>query len=113
MSLSCPYDKLSLMTALFTADAKLVAYEKEHGEGSIESAMTFLPSVKTGADENRAAAEYHGITVEGLINSPNYKILKEEFAASFISKGLARLKENFGLDDKEAWAIVMAGTGKL
>lgn len=108
--MNCPYDKTTLMIGVLGANRKLEEYEKKNGEGSAkkkfeEYSYLFVP--ETNTDVNKAVAESNGITVGQLINSPNYSTLKNEHAFMMVRKAMNVLKEEFGLDDKEAWGMMM------
>ena len=62
---------------------------------------------------NKKAAEFHGITVEQLINSPNYKILSDECIGQFIKQLVEKLQERLGITDKQAWAFILVGMGLI
>ena len=110
MAVECPHDKLALQIAMLSASRKIEEYEKKNGEGSmikkIEEAKLEAP--QSVADLNKSTAEFHGITVEQLINSPNYNKLKEEFGESAIERLLKFLNAEFELSNPEGWAILMA-----
>lgn len=105
--MNVPYDKLSLQVAMLSAGNKLVAYEAANGEGSLEAKITALglQSPPSGAELNAQTAAHHGITVPELIGSPNYARLKEEYGEHMTLKVIDAMKDAFGLEDKEAWAV--------
>lgn len=61
---------------------------------------------KTQAETNSKIAEFHGITVIDLINSPNLNTLVEMFKESRTIEMKTVLMEKLGVSDKEAWAII-------
>ena len=67
-----------------------------------------VSDVGTPAQINEGVATLHGITVTDLINSPNYSVLKQEFLAGKMKDVRDNLKQTMGLDDSEAWAVIMA-----
>src|SRR5271168_3873147 len=108
MALNIPYDAMTLRIAVLGASRKLEAYEKEHGEGSVLKKMDELGvQSPDGAEFNKQACEYHGVSMETYINSPNYETLKTEFAFTLMRKLVGTVKDAFGLEDKEAWGLVL------
>jgi hypothetical protein len=107
---NCPYDKMTLTIALLGIEKKLEKYEQDHGAGAVERLFVdkkVMPP-ESGAELNRQASEHHGISVETLVNSPNYATLKQEYAEHMIGKAVATLEENLGLSNVEAWAMLLA-----
>ena len=97
-----PYDAFTLKLALV-------------GIPEDEALLTLLEEITTDVDNmpisnvaamNKAAAEFHGITVVDLINSPNRVELLGEYQLDFIKKNIVNRLTEYGLDDKQAWAIV-------
>ena len=104
--MKCPYSKIQLQIALYAVERKFLDYEKTHGEGAAEQVMA--ENFSKNSVGNKEAAEYHGISLETLINSPNYSVLCSSYAASQYHKVMEFLKAEFGLTDKEAWAALAA-----
>lgn len=71
-----------------------------------------IPS-KDKKELNKAIAEYHGISVEKLVDSPNYKILCQEYEENTVYQLVKKFIEKFGITEKEAWALVAYGLGLL
>ena len=114
MELQCPYDEVTLKIALISASSKMASYQAEHGGEEaalkrIEEAFVGLTVIEEGVPLNAAVAAHNGISVEALINSPNYLTIKGEFVAMKVQQVLAKMGPEFGLDDKEAWAVLLAG----
>jgi hypothetical protein len=106
--IKCPYDALTLQIAMLGAANKLDAFEKKNGEGSTLQRLESLNlSTPPAGELNKQAAAHHGITVEQLINSPNYATLKTEYAEHMVERVMTALKSEFGFEDKEAWALMM------
>ena len=107
--INCPYNELELLTSLIGAGNKLEAYEKEHGEGSLLTKMESLAlTTPPGPGEmNKRIADHNGVSVEVLINSPNNATLKIEYASHMMQKVIDAIKTEFGLEDREAWAIIL------
>lgn len=108
MNVSVPYDELTLKIALMGASKKLEV------DGLQERILEKISSIssKTMSEFNQAVAEYHGISVLDLINSPNYESLKGEFGNHNISRLVSIYKEE-GFDDKESWALVCVSMGNI
>lgn len=103
--MACPYHRLELLVALSTAVKKVEKISEEQGEEFINKEIPQLPEP---AELNKVVAERNGISVEALIASPNYKVLKQEYMESVFSELRMKLQEKFGLTDKESWAIFLA-----
>ena len=69
-------------------------------------------NVSNKVELNKEVAENNGISVETLINSPNYNVLIEEYKNKLIYDTVAVMKKA-GLEDKQAWAIIAQGLGLL
>lgn len=109
--MECPYDKITLQIALITASKKFEEYEKANGEGYKDEIVNSLATENKSL--NIAVAEHNGITVDQLINSPNYQLLKTEYMNDLMLKFMSSLKLKINLTDKEAWAILCIATGVL
>ncbi len=106
--IKCPYDSITLKLALLGLDKKL---EDDELAKKINIRMSeFLVTDKS--EINKKIAEYNGISVIDLINSPNYSLLREEFSKTLILKAIDVLKEE-SFSDKEAWALLSVATGNL
>lgn len=111
--IQCPYNALELKTSLFAVSNKIEAYDKQHGEGASGNKLEELFAALTKDDEDpktgkEQIAAFHGITVEQLINSPNYQTLQNEYGTAKLDKIRATLGAEFGLDDRQTWAFVLA-----
>lgn len=109
--MNCPYDKMTLQIALIGAANKMEMYLKENGEGSEDKIAEKLNSLSSASDRaqyNRLTAEHHGISVEALINSPNYVVLQSEYTAHLFNQAVSFLQEGLKLEHKEAWAVLMS-----
>lgn len=62
---------------------------------------------------NKKIADFHGISVEQLINSPNYKVLNEEYGGHYVREMVASLKQEMGATDVQAWAVIAVAMGKI
>ncbi len=63
--------------------------------------------------KNIKIATWHGISLEVLINSPNYAILCEEYTEYGIRTWIDRMQKEVGLTEPQAWAIVAGIRGML
>ena len=108
--MECPYDKLTLQVAIISASGKIEKFVKEHGEDALADKLNALaPHAATGAVYNQLVADFHGISVETLVNSPNYSKLKEEHMVNLYQKAIGILETDVSLTNKEAWAVITAG----
>ena len=107
--MNCPYTKMELMIALISVEGKL-----EGKDDKLQEALVAIaPEVTTKAGLNVAISEYNGITVQQLIDSPNYKVLVEEYQDNKVCMAISMLERDFGMSNKEAWAMMVAGTDGL
>lgn len=108
--MNCPYDRLTLQIALLGVARKMDKYVADNGEGSLDTLLTEsqIEVPKEGAELNKQAADHHGISIETLVNSPNYATLKEDYALAQMRKTMDVLKSKVGLTDEEAWACMLA-----
>jgi hypothetical protein len=65
------------------------------------------------ADLNKVIAEFHGIGVMDFINSPNMALLQSAYTEHKLLWAIDVLKDEFGLSNKQAWAMIMMGLGLL
>ncbi len=103
-----PYSEIELKIALLGIDE---AKFKEIGEELKKELETIGPNNQ--AELNQKTAEYHGITLETLINSPNYGKLCEKYQEYVFEIIIKKLTNSPGLTKKQAWGVVAAGLGLL
>lgn len=106
-----PYDEWELRIALIS----LIGDEKKFTEKKFREIEDKLKG-KISADKedlNKKIAEYHDVTIEQLINSPNYKVLCGEYIFSLYKKIAEKFVEKFKITDKQAWAIIASSIGLL
>lgn len=108
MNISIPYDEITLKTAAISASSKL---EKEGIQEIILDKISQI-SPQSMSEFNIKSAEFHGITLSELVNSPNYEILKNEYATHNLSL-IRNIYKESGFNDKESWALICLGLGKL
>ena len=96
-----PYTELELRLALI----KLSDREKE--------LVPIMEELNKLVDEKekpaKRIADFHGIEVDQLINSPNYSVLQKEYQANILQKSVDFLMDKGGLTHKEAWALISVG----
>ena len=109
MSIDCPHSELELHVAALGLIEKLKDKETQQ---AILNAGDEHKTVGTDTAKNRKeqAAEYHGITVKDLIDSPNYEKLIKEFVTHTCRKLMSSFKSH-GFTDKEAWCLLMGVAG--
>lgn len=105
--LKAPYSKWEMMGALGGITEEQAKKMEKLGEETDK----LVPSNKK--ELNAKTAEFHGITTEQLINSPNYQMLCQEFAESLIMNFIEILKKKVGLTEVQAWATYFASKGEI
>lgn len=112
--MKCPYNQLELSLALLRFNSKLEKGELDDNkiqQVALESPGHKFPESK--ADQNKVIAEANGIDVPTLINSPNYAVLVAEYKHDLLRKTINDFQEKAGLNNDEAWALVMASVGEF
>lgn len=109
-----PYSSEELRFAFLSAMVKII----KNKDVDIETKMKEIGNELTGFPEerkdlNKKIAEFNGIGVEKLIDSPNYKVLCEQYEAHSFRQYVKKLVEKFEFTDKEAWATVLYCLGLL
>ena len=106
-----PYDEWELKIALIS----LMGDEEKFTEEKLcEIENEFKDKISSKKEDlNKKIAEYQGITIEQLINSPNYKVLYGEYVFSICKQIVEKFVEKFEITEKQAWAIVALGLGLL
>jgi len=98
------YSEIELKTALLTIpEDKLNEVVKNLIEKFSEASAP-----KDKAELNKVIAEFHGISVLDLINSPNYDRLTQEWGDSYYQRIIDIIMES-GLNHKQASAILYNG----
>lgn len=106
--MDCPHDKLTLTVALLSAGRKLEKLEAEgKGAAIIESLQNLATCITDMAKFNQEVAAWHGVTVECMVNSPNYTAMQEKFREHLFIMAIDKLTAA-GFDNKEAWAVLLA-----
>lgn len=101
-----PYPRDQLLLALANVDQKLYVDPDSIKDSLVEILNIEQPLL------NLKAAEYHGVPVLDLINSPNYETLLKTFQESLVKGGVTFLEER-GLTHVEAWAFICVIFGVL
>ena len=103
--INIPYSQIELDIALLGVSNKL---EDAVATEAMEELVAFFEQKtgKTQAERNIKIAEFHGISVLDLINSPNLTTLVEMFQESRTLEMKTVLMEKLGVSDKESWAII-------
>ena len=110
--MKCPYGKLELTIALINAAKKLEAYvTKAANEQALQNKIEArIGKVSGSVSSTKDIADYHGITVEQLVNSNNYVVLCQQYGEHIIRETINIIRDELGVNDKEAWAIFMVDT---
>ena len=74
-----------------------------------EELITVMPKRKK--DLNKAIADYHGISVEKLMNSPDFKDLCRKYEEYTIRQVAEKFEKKFSITEKEAWALLAYALG--
>jgi len=101
-----PYSALELNIALLSIESKLT---EETIDGITNAVNAAIPRVKSHAELNKAVADYNGISLEQLINSPNMTAMVKEYQAYNCKKVIANI-EKLGFTNKESWALLVTAT---
>jgi hypothetical protein len=99
-----PYTKWELMLAVHSAGEKLIDKEKELEDIREKINAKFAMEPK---NKMKAIAEYVGISIEALINSPNMDKLIVKYDLHILASFRECLKTELDLTDKECWAMVV------
>lgn len=102
--LDCPYSDLELKIAAIGLANKFEDPE------FVKKAEEVNNQAEQPTKEN--IAKFHGISVKDLIDSPNYKVLVEEYG-DHKGKEIIRELEGIGLSNKEAWVVLASIAGLL
>jgi aminopeptidase N len=106
--MKCPYDSLTLTLESIKLAPKLNKMVEDIGEEVLSKRMEAFAEKHNSInlEDKNKVAEFHSITVSELINSPNYKVLKEEYKEKCTQDVFNELKEQFQFNDKEVWALL-------
>lgn len=109
-----PYDKDELRFAILGLGLSGTTKNKA-GKEKIKKAADrqkdYVPDNKK--DFNKKVAEYNGLSVKEFLDSPNYKVLCQEYFDSFTKKFANELTKELNITKKEAWAIIAYAFGLL
>ena len=101
LEIDCPYDDLTLRLAVISLGDKFTEDIQKNLLSKLEVNKPITKNV---------VAEFHGITLEQLINSPNYEILLNEHRESIVKNFLKVVKNEGCFSDQEAWALLILAT---
>lgn len=62
---------------------------------------------------NKKIAEFHGISVEILVNSQNYIVLCDEYWSDMLERFVDKLVEKIGITHVQAYALAASGLGMI
>ncbi|OGG45558.1 hypothetical protein A2673_00925 [Candidatus Kaiserbacteria bacterium RIFCSPHIGHO2_01_FULL_50_13] len=109
----CPYSELDLMIARLGMDFGQEKYSEEKFEKVNKEIHAVFPMPNDTATVNKHIAAENGISVEALLNSPNYSILVSDLKKRIVLATIQKLRDEFELDDKEAWALLLTISKQL
>lgn len=104
-----PYDCFELLMELSSIDTEKFSEEKE--EKLKKEFECLLP--QEHREKNKKIAEFHEISVECLVNSPNYEVLCEQYENDILEKVIKKITEIFEITEKQAWALFAFHKGLL
>lgn len=110
---SCPFTKREVYLVADRAADALNQYCETHGEQAFIDLFGKLDGMDLNIDTaeyNRRAAEYHGITVEMLINSPNLRYLLHSYHGHIYERIRRQVQGKLDLTDAESWAVMILVT---
>lgn len=95
-----PYSRGPLQLALAGLDEERI--DAQRADKIVEDSC--FPQGR--AELNRATAKDNGISLEVLINSPNYQQLCSNYSQGLVNLLVNALEEEFEITNEEAWAVV-------
>ena len=109
-----PYGLMDLQISLINVQHKL---QLNFDEQKIKEVLDEVEKL-TGPFEakeclDEKTAEYHGMSVEELLNSSDYQMLCKIYMEGTIYQIVEKLMKILSLTAKEAWALVAYGLGLL
>ena len=109
MTINLKYSQLELDVALIGIISTL-----EKSQDILEEVSKDLKNVfgENQAEVNVKIAEFHGISLPDLINSPNLEILSKVYSEHCTHLLKDKLMEKLNISDKEAWAILTYADNK-
>lgn len=109
-----PYSEVELYVvfiALAQDEKRLRRMNKKVEELRKKKTKIWDAPIRNKKEFNEKTAEFHGITLEMLINSKNYKTLCDGYYAFLYEKMIQKLMKVFKLTHKEGWAIIAEKEG--
>lgn len=104
-----PYSEIELRITLLTLaqdEKRLRRMNKKVDKLKKKKIAIWDPPIKNRKEFNKKTAEFHGITVETLINSKNYNILCNKYYTFLYERMIQKIMKVFALTHKEVWAII-------
>jgi len=108
VKIKIPYEIFELRVALLELQQR-----SDFNAQVLDEALKSLELPTEKSEINKRAAEFQGISVLDLINSPNYETLVAECSHATLEKLIQTMKDDGGLKDIEAWAIFALSTDIL
>lgn len=102
--INCPYHAVDLKIALIGVGNLLTP---EVQEKIVAQLNTIGDGIEDRASLNKKAAEFHGISMEMLINSPNMSELASQYRNHLFYEAI-KVLEGLGFSNKQAWACLLA-----
>ncbi len=102
MAWEIPYDKFELSAAVNS----ITDLDGEKFAEFATKLGALTSSEKNRAELNRRVAEYHGIEVVDLVNSPNREALQIEFVKDATKKIVKDAEEEMGLTTIQVWGLI-------
>lgn len=99
-SIKCPYTKIQLILSTIDIEKKLTPEKQEEIKQALAKYAT------DPEDKMKAVAEFIGVSIDKLIESPNMDSLIIRYDYYRVNKMLEEL-EKVGLKNIEAWAILI------
>ena len=104
MTVQCPYNKLDLQIALLSLKEEVVNKLNDEVAEKINKIALEPTAINI--------ANYHGVTAELLLASPNYKTLHSQYMAH-ITVHTIEILTSLGFTDKQAWALILTTIGSM
>jgi hypothetical protein len=113
--MKCPLNQIQLISAKFSLNTTLEKnFPGEEGDEELQRLVielqdkfSYLIAIDGDPkEEKRNVAEYHGISIEQLINSPNYSQFVKEWKENNTKLVMKAIQEALSLTDEETWVFM-------
>ncbi|MDI6734523.1 MAG: hypothetical protein QMD50_03510 [Patescibacteria group bacterium] len=104
-----PYSELDLKIALLGMNDKNFLGKKAR---DLKKELDAVMPVNK-AEMNLKVAEYNGIGLKELINSPNYAALLGDYRAHILNTAVGKIEKNLKITNKQAWAVIALVAGLI